>query len=299
MQNEREILSAALAGSDRKVGMFPDATVDAYFGALNYMLEDGVYEVYGDIGFMDALGRRVLVLESDTILGIADNILPSNYTVNRAFVRQMLEICASGEWPEWSAGRFIDKIVKHLSKPYSNEAFQAACAVKVEQAQRSTERIFRAIPEAIAVGYTGSVAREDYFGLHPESDLDLLFYSYGSQSTLRSLHALIKTIEEEENVYLCLAGDFNDAKLMPQPFSLITTPDGIEEVLWCAGEGLAIAESMQLASNHVHGVVPFVRFRDIYEKEIDAPLRDFYAQQAPFCREEIADQVSLRIGIHI
>jgi hypothetical protein len=265
---------------------YPDNPLSELLYAIKYCPQS----IYGDKGVQDNLIRRVISIKADEILELSYAKIPPEFTINRAFIKQMIQLCVSGAYPEWSGDRFLDKIESHSDKPYSDEEFKTKAPVLREQAEKVAKKLSEAVPSLIAVGVTGSLARPDFFGFNPHSsDIDLLIYNHGGIHETKQINDYVKPLVDE-GIPICLGAAMDDNMGNSQPPWALTTPKNIEVSLELthSPDDAFFDMSAFLVSSHHEGIILSVNNREMFDTVFDKPLMGFFQSQIiPLQRQTI------------
>jgi predicted nucleotidyltransferase len=305
--DEREQLTTAVADL---TGEFDEKLSGGYnlkdepFSRAKYIIEHIAGRVYGNHGERDSLARRAVALLSDEILKFCYSAIPEGYIKNRDFIKKLIETWSRGDYPEWDKiSRFIKKLEKHVNDPYSDEEFDKALSERIKQTEEACGQVFKAFPQILAVGVTGTLARSDFFGFHPKhSDIDLMVYTPAPDRELTlKIERFAKEISHQMKIEVEPGGtfesmgergwgddysvwDFANPQLVGQ-FS----KDMAENRGNTLFRGTPVFDILTiLAANHYRGkIINFREFSNIdFEKDINQPLKDFYEKEViPYQRK--------------
>jgi len=279
----------------RQTAVYPEEYPDNRLSRLLYGLELAAYQVYGTAGLMDSLIRRLIKLRKPQILALCDKGVPTNNTINRAYIYELFNLLENGEYPEWLGGRFTHKLSKHILDPYTDKAFQGEKTRRTEQIDRVVEIVFNKIPGVLAVGKTGSLARESNYGFHPtQSDMDLIVYTYGDTITINAVHELLDKLGKEYGVEIGMGPGLTMPTGMGMSPLVFATPDQIYQHQHISSNNGLFTTYAMFAANHIYGTIMFNRMKSHeFELLIDKPLKTFYATQITPLKKRIVEEMNL------
>lgn len=266
---------------------YSDRYPNDYLHELFYAIENCPTLVYGESGVNNNLIRRVVALEFDAIRSFAYTKIPKEYTVNRAYIDRMLELCVLGGYPEWSGERFLNKIQAHVDEPYSDEEFRTKSSLLRTRAEIIAKQIPGLISSTIAVGVGGSLARPEFFGFNPHSsDIDLVVYNHGWPYETKKITDVVQQLIKEGNP-ICTGATMDDGMgNIALPWSLTTVKEIGEMGSVSSPDNPFFDRFAFLASFHNETLIYHISDPKVYEDRINAPLRTFYKTQlAPLQRK--------------